>query len=320
MARGVLTRWKGGKMYSAGRRLAVATAALAATAALVVGVSASAASTPWPTCLGEPATIVGTDGNDTIAGTSGDDVIASLGGDDVITSGGSSDTDLICGGDGNDTLMATPGGDSFFDWAVMSGDAGDDRIQGNEDTFTEVDYEDSPEPVTVDLGAATESGWGNDTLVRVDFVDGSQYNDVLTGSNYFNGLYGNAGDDTISGLGGVDDLGGGAGVNSIDGGSGSDWLDYWDAPSGVHADLAKGTAGSGWGTDSFRSIENIYGSKHADTFVGNAGRNVINGNKGNDRLYGGKGRDFLDGQSGKDRADGGPARDQCRAEKKIHCP
>jgi serralysin len=319
MARGVLTGRKGGKMYSAGRRLAVATAALAAIAALVVGVSASAAS-PWPTCLGEPATIVGTDGNDTIVGTSGDDVIASLGGDDVITSGGSSDADLICGGDGNDTLLSTPGGESFLDWAVMSGDAGDDHIQGNEDTITEADYEDSPELVTVDLGAATESGWGHDTLVRVDFVDGSRYNDVLSGSNQSDGLYGGAGDDTISGLGGVDYLDGEAGVNTIDGGPGSDWLDYWNAPSGVHADLAKGTAASGWGTDSFRSMENIYGSKHADALVGNAGPNMIGGNKGNDRLYGGRGRDVLDGGAGKDRADGGPARDQCRAEKKIHCP
>lgn len=306
-------------MYSLRPRLVVLASALAA-AALIFGISSSVASAPWPTCLGEPATLVGTDGNDTITGTSGDDVIAALGGDDVVISGGSSDYDLVCGGDGNDSLISTAGGEAFIDWAVMSGDAGDDRIQGNKETITEADYEDSPEPVTVDLGAGTESGWGNDTLLRVDFLDGSQYNDVLTGSAGVDGIYGDAGDDTISGLGGADYLSGGAGANSIDGGSGSDWLDYWDVPSGVRVNLAKGTAASGWGTDSFRSLENVYGSKHADTLIGNAGSNKIAGNKGNDRLYGGKGKDVLDGQAGKDRADGGPARDLCRAERKVHCP
>lgn len=291
-------------------------AALATAVLLVFGVTSSAASNPWPTCLGEPATIVGTDGNDTLNGTSGDDVIVGLGGDDVITSGGG--YDLICGGDGNDALIATTTGDSFFDWAVMSGDAGDDHIQGSKDAITEVDYENSPEPVTVDLGAGTESGWGNDTLVRVDFVDGSQFNDTLTGSAASDGLYGGPGDDTISGLGGNDYLSGGPGANTIDGGPGRDMLDYFDAPTGVHLSLAKHTA-SASGTDTFRSIENVYGSTHADTIVGDAGPNYINGNKGNDRLYGGKGNDTLIGGKGKDFADGGPGRDVCQAEKKVHC-
>jgi serralysin len=301
-------------MFSVRTRLMLLSAALAVAAVLVVGASAS---TPWPSCLGEPATIVGTEGNDTIAGTSGDDVIAGLGGDDVITSGGG--TDLICGGDGNDVLIATAGGESFFDWAVMSGDAGDDRIQGGSETITEADYEDSPESVNVDMGAGTEHGWGNDTLFRVDFVDGSQFNDTLTGSPGSDGLYGGPGDDTISGLGSNDYLSGGAGANTIDGGPGRDWLDYWDAPTGVRLSLAKHTASSS-GTDTFRSIENVYGSKHADTIVGDAGPNRIDGNSGNDRLYGGRGKDTLIGGKGKDFADGGPARDICQAERKVHCP
>jgi Ca2+-binding RTX toxin-like protein len=295
-------------------RLMLLSAALAVAAVLVVGASAS---TPWPSCLGEPATIVGTEGNDTIAGTSGDDVIAALGGDDLVSSGGG--YDLVCGGDGNDSLIATSGGESWFDVAVMSGDAGDDRIQGSNDTITDADYEDSPEPVTVDMGAGTETGWGNDTLVRVDYVDGSAYNDTLTGSARSDGLYGGAGDDTISALGGTDYLSGGSGTNSIDGGAGHDWLDYWDAPAGVHLSLAKHTA-SASGTDTFRSIENVYGSKHADTLVGDAGPNRIDGNSGNDRLYGGRGNDTLIGSKGKDFGDGGPGRDVCRTERKVHCP
>jgi Ca2+-binding RTX toxin-like protein len=300
-------------MNSARARLIVLTTALCAGAVLIVGASAS---TPWPTCLGKPATIVGTDGNDTINGTSGDDVIVGLAGDDVIRSGGGDD--VICGGDGNDVLIATSSGDSFFNWAVMSGDAGDDRIQGGANVISEGDYENSPEPVTVDLGAGTESGWGNDTLFHVDIVDGSQYDDTLTGSAASDGLYGGPGDDTISGLGGSDYLSGGSGTNTIDGGPGRDWLDYYDAPTGVHLSLAKHTA-SASGTDTFRSIENVYGSTHADTIVGDAGPNSIDGNKGNDRLYAGKGNDTLWGGKGKDFADGGPGRDRCTAEKTVRC-
>jgi serralysin len=302
------------------RRAALATA-LALAACGIAGASASPAAADWPSCLGEPATIVGTEGNDTIAGTSRDDVIVGLGGDDVITSGGSSELDLICGGDGNDSVIVTTGGDGFFPFnaAAVSGDAGDDRIQGSRDTFVVADYESSPQPVTVDLGAGTESGWGNDTLVRVTAVEGSPHDDVLSGSDASDGLYGEAGDDTIAGLGGGDYLSGGSGTNSIDGGAGRDWLDDWDAPTGVHVNLAKGTA-AGWGEDTLRSIEQVYGSKHADTLVGGAGADRLDGLGGNDRLYGQAGKDHLDGGKGRDRADGGPARDVCHAERTVRCP
>jgi Ca2+-binding RTX toxin-like protein len=304
-------------MYSVRARLMVL-AALETAAVLVLGASTSSASPTWPTCLGEPATIVGTDGNDTLNGTSGDDVIVGLGGDDVITSGESDEGDLICAGDGNDLVLVN--GSGLFSSTVVSGDAGDDRIQGSKDAFVEVDYESSPEPVTVDLGAGTETGWGNDTLVRVTIVDGSKFDDTMKGSGGLNGLYGDAGNDTLSGLGGPDYLPGGPGDDKIDGGPGYDWLDYWDAPAGVQVRLAKGTATGGGGNDTFHSMEGVFGSKYADVLVGGTGADHLEGYNGNDKLYGGKGKDFLDGGKGKDRADGGRARDVCHAEKRVHCP
>ena len=306
-------------MFSARPAWRLLLTGLMGAVALVLGASAASAST-WPSCLGEPATIVGTDGNDTITGTSGDDVIVGLGGDDVISSGGSDEYDLICGGDGNDTILATTSSGLFnLDAAVISGDAGDDRIQGSKETFVVADYEDSPEPVNANLGTGTESGWGNDTLFRVTVIDGSPSDDVLTGSAGMDGLYGEGGNDTIAGLGGPDYLSGGAGINSIDGGTGRDWLDNWDAPTGVHVNLAKGAA-SGWGADTFRSIEAVYGSKHADVLIGGPGADRLMGLGGKDRLYGGKGRDVLDGGNGRDFADGGAARDVCRAERTVRCP
>ncbi|HET7808119.1 MAG TPA: calcium-binding protein [Gaiellaceae bacterium] len=300
-------------------RLTVLSAALAAAGALVFGVAASGASAPWPSCLGQPATIVGTDGNDTITGTPGDDVIAALGGDDTITSGGTEDYgDLICAGDGNDTVIVNGGG--YYNYADVEGGAGDDRIQGSKGSEVEADYEISPSPVTVNLGAGTATGWGNDTLVNVSSVWGSKFDDTLIGSARSDGLWGDAGNDTINGLANMDDLGGGPGNDKLDGGTGPDLVDYFDAPSGVHVNLAKGVASGGAGHDTLRSFEAAWGSKHADVIVGNAGANYLFGNSGNDSLYGGLGRDTLDGNAGKDRADGGPARDVCRAERKVHCP
>jgi Ca2+-binding RTX toxin-like protein len=296
-------------------------AALATAVLIVFGVTSSAASNPWPTCLGEPATIVGTDGNDTITGTGGDHVIVGLGGDDVIASGGASDVDLICGGDGNDTVIVTSSGDIFdFGIAVVSGDAGDDRIQASKDTIAIADYESSPEPITADLGAGTETGWGNDTLVRVLGVDASPFDDTLKGTGGMDVFYGEGGNDTINGLGGTDYIAPGIGDDKVDGGGGSDWVDYFDAAAGVRVNLAKGTSTGGSGADTLRSIEAVGGSKYADVLVGSPGANRLEGLGGNDRLYGEKGKDRLIGGKGKDRADGGPARDVCQAEKKVHCP
>ena len=88
----------------------------------------------------------------------------------------------------------------------------------------------------------------------------------------------------------------------------------------MHVRPAKRAATGGAGHDTFRSMEDVYGSKHADVLVGNNLGNYLDGNSGNDKLYGGKGKDTLIGGYGKDRADGGPARDVCRAERKVHCP
>ena len=72
------------------------------------------------TCLGVPATIVGTPGNDILRGTPGDDVIVGLAGNDVIDGRGGDDR--ICGGDGNDVIQGGAGSDR------VDGGAGNDVI------------------------------------------------------------------------------------------------------------------------------------------------------------------------------------------------
>ena len=89
------------------RNLTLTCIVLAAALALLAVTRAAADTTPL--CLGQPATIVGTDGNDTLNGTSGDDVIAGLGGNDDIT--GEGGNDLVCGGSGNDVVLGRAGRD-----------------------------------------------------------------------------------------------------------------------------------------------------------------------------------------------------------------
>src|SRR2546430_6423468 len=81
--------------------------ALLPAAAFSVGAAGSTAAT-FPTCLGEPATKIGTPGDDTITATDDDDVIVGLGGNDTIAGGGG--LDLFCGGDGNYSILPPSGG------------------------------------------------------------------------------------------------------------------------------------------------------------------------------------------------------------------
>jgi hypothetical protein len=73
-----------------------------------------------PTCLGKPATIVGSNGSDVIYGTKFPDVIASLAGDDRVHA--LAGNDLVCGGDGNDVVLDGYGTD------VVDGGTGVDTV------------------------------------------------------------------------------------------------------------------------------------------------------------------------------------------------
>jgi Ca2+-binding RTX toxin-like protein len=80
------------------------------------------ASPPPPTCLGRPATTVGTNGADRIKGTAKADVIVGLGGKDKIW--GLKGNDRICGGGGRDDVFGGPGNDT------LAGEKGPDRLWG----------------------------------------------------------------------------------------------------------------------------------------------------------------------------------------------
>ena len=153
--------------------------------------------------------------------------------------------------------------------------------------------------VTVNLnltGAQNTGGAGTDTLVSIENLTGSNFNDALAGNgatNVLTGRDGNdilagaAGNDTLTGDTGNDLLNGGVGNDLLNGGIGTDTADYGTftiggqavsgATAGVTVDLnligAQNTGGAG--TDTLVGIENLTGSNFNDTLAGQLGE--ING-------------------------------------------
>jgi len=198
-----------------------------------------------------------------------------LGGNDsftgieVLYSGTASDT--LIGGSGNDIFDGGMGGD------LIDGGLGADRVRyhlvnGNNSAITR--------GVSVDLAAqrATDGWGGQDTLIGIERVTATNFNDTLLGDNASNRFSGLAGND------------------SIDGGLASDFLEYSDnsATSGVTVNLTTGTASDGrGGTDSFTSIENVFGGSFADHLTG-----IAQLGRATSRLRGGGGSDTLVGIEG----------------------
>jgi Ca2+-binding RTX toxin-like protein len=87
----------------------------------------------------------------------------------------------------------------------------------------------------------------------------------------------------------------------IDGGRGWDTVNYMYSTSKVYVDLTSQVQHGGYAEgDQLYNIENVTGSKYADTLVGNAGANTLDGGDGFDTLRGGDGDDTLYGRSGTD--------------------
>jgi Ca2+-binding RTX toxin-like protein len=178
--------------------------------------------------------------------------ISALGGDDQVTAGydtqnvwGGDGNDFIdgsashslsylSGGSGNDTLLGSTVG--FGIMSTLDGGDGDDTIHGGlgNETLrggagndlldggagTDIaDFSDATNGVTVSLAITTaqETHQGIDTLVAIENMSGSAFNDTLTGDGNANEIHGGSGDDVLIGGGGNDLLEGGEGDDTLDG-------------------------------------------------------------------------------------------------------
>jgi Ca2+-binding RTX toxin-like protein len=162
------------------------------------------------------AIVTGTTAAETIRGTGSSEMIYGGGGADIIY-GGAGD-DYIFGGAENDKLYGEAGND------VLDGGIGNNKLDGGQGVDT-VTYETAQAGVTVGLSSSMSQrtgGGGTDSIVGVENLTGSHFNDKLTGSGGNNVLSGLDGRDTLNGGGGNDTLIGGAGIDVLTGGSGND--------------------------------------------------------------------------------------------------
>jgi len=259
------------------RRTAFATTLglVAATTVVLTGPVLAAA----PTCGGEPATIVGTAGDDVLVGTRGSDVIVGLAGDDQLRGRGGDD--LLCGDAGRDVLRGGPGADLL--------DVGPD-VGGDADVVT---YDTAPRGVEADMRSGTVTGQGRDTVTGERFaLHGSPHDDYLVGgagtevlaglggddrvvgTEADDVLYGDGvrpnrmvGDDVIYGTTGNDSITGGRGDDSISGGRGDDYVYAWaNQPSG--SDIIHTGDGIDW-------IEDVVGPRDRDRYQAGTGWDTL---------------------------------------------
>ena len=193
------------------------------------------------------------------------------GGDDSLFGGNRGD--YLVGGVGNDIMNGGPGFDSTGYWSDGWG-------------------LNSTRGVVVDLktGEATDGWGGKDTLVSIEDVAGTPFDDVLKGGNPASGSLVTDGYEGFRGE---------AGNDTIDGGTGFDRARYDNSLSGIQGrfgGVGSGSVSDGFnGTDTLISIEEIRGSNFADSIMGTnegplesfeglAGNDTFNGQGGWDRI------------------------------------
>jgi len=179
--------------------------------------------------------------------------------------------------------------------------AGNNVIDGGTGTDT-VSYAYATAGVTASLAIGTAQatgGSGSDTLVSIENLTGSNYNDNLTGSSLANTLNGGSGVDTLIGGDGADTLNGGSGADTMIGSDGNDFYYVDNAGDLVTESNADITTG---GNDT------VYSTLSAYTLAANVEKLRLlavgaangTGNDGNNTLYAGAGNNVIDGGTGTD--------------------
>jgi len=136
---------------------------------------------------------------------------------------GTEGNDGITGDEGDNSLLGRSGNDA------IDGGAGSDILNGGEGIDTAV-YQFDPSGVSITLDSDTAinmDGFGDvETLIDIENIIGSEFNDDLNGNDEANSISGRDSLDDIFGNGGDDLLTGGNGSDFLTGGSGSDRFIY----------------------------------------------------------------------------------------------
>jgi len=191
----------------------------------------------------------GDGGRDTLVGV---EAVWGSGHDDFLA--GDAQANVLLGLDGHDTLRGGSGDDT------LGGGRGQDLLHGGAGLDTAY-YGQASSGVVVKLwkGRAEDDGeGGQDSLVSIEHVWGSDFDDFIAGDAQNNRLDGGEGHDTLRGGSGDDTLIGGTGDDLLDGGAGDDLLE---------------------------------GGEGDDILIDGAGNNVFDPGHGHDTLHLGSGSD-----------------------------
>jgi len=227
--------------------------------------------------------------------------------------GTGSQADSVSGGSGADSLLGGDGNDT------LDGGLGNDTINGEGGTADYVSFASAASGITVNLATATgqATGQGTDTIVNIENVLGSGFDDTITGNGSANTIQGGAGADSINGAAGNDSIDGGAGNDTIDGGGNNDTIDggadtdtltYAAFGAGVSVSMTSTTTGTvfyptGGETDTYSNIESLVLTGFADTVTGSSANNTVDTGGGDDSVVGSLGNDTLAGGTGNDTLD-----------------
>ena len=185
-----------------------------------------------------------------------------VGGDGDDTLIGNSSSNLLIGGRGDDILYASTGND------ILDGKQGKDTVS----------YEGITNAISISLSTnvATKSATETDTLLGIENIIGTNFNDIIVGDDN---------DNVLEGLGGAD---------SFNGGGGNDWVSYQESTAGVTVNLSNVSENTGDAQgDTFVSIENIIGTRFNDTLIGDGNDNIFDAGEGIDSFDGKGGNDWV---------------------------
>ena len=216
---------------------------------------------------------------------------------------GNGSSNVIIGNSGNNVLSGAGGNDT------LTGGLGDDTLNGGANTDT-ASYATAAAAITVSLAVAAAQntgGAGIDTLISIENLLGSDFNDTLTASgtaaaSVANVLSGDGGNDTLVAT--VDNL-----RDTLDGGGNSDTANYAAYAAALTVNLGGAApvivGGSGSNvanSDVVVSIENFVGGSGGDTIDGSGAANVLDGGAGADTFVYtmGGGADTIIGGTGTD--------------------
>lgn len=138
----------------------------------------------------------------------------------------------------------------------------------------------------------TEGGFPGYAITKTEYSVSADMSDntavvYLEGGDFGDILRAGSSADTLKGGSGNDVLEGGAGGDTIEGGLGIDTASYAHAAGGVYASLQEHVGYMGDAAqDQFVGIENLTGSAHDDSLVGDDGNNTLRGNGGADDIRG----------------------------------